>query len=511
MFESWKDDLQSSVVVFLVALPLCLGIALASNAPMMSGVYAGIIGGIVVGFLSNSSLSVSGPAAGLTVIVASALGTLGSFEAFTLAVVISGVLQILFALIKGGGIGEYFPNSVVKGMLAAIGILLILKQIPHAVGYDSDFMGDEDFLQSTGGNTFSQLFTALNMLHPGAVIITILSLSIMLFWEKAVSRNVKFFQIVPGALVAVVAAVFFNLGFEEFSPNLVIQESHLVSLPKVDGLIGFISNVRFPEWSHLGNAQIYVVAFTLAIVGSLESLLSVDAIDKIDPRSRVTDKNKELMAQGIGNTFSGLVGGLPITAVIVRSSANLNSGAKTKLSAICHGLWLLLCVLFIPDLLSRIPLAVLASILLLVGYKLTKPQLIKSMYARGKNQFIPFIVTIVAILLTNLLMGILIGIVVGFYFVVKSNMHKSIVMVRENELFLIKFYKDSSFLHKAELQRLLSDIPSGSSVVIDGSQSVFIDNDIQDILEEFIKRSQLLNIHVELKKSSLALCPLFKG
>jgi MFS superfamily sulfate permease-like transporter len=510
MFGSWKSDLQSSLVVFLVALPLCLGIALASNTPMMSGLYAGIIGGIVVGFVSSSSLSVSGPAAGLTVIVASALSTLGSFEAFTVAVVLSGIIQILFSLAKGGSIGEYFPNSVVKGMLAAIGILLILKQIPHAVGYDTDFMGDEEFFQSTGGNTFSQIIVALRSLHPGAVIITVLSMGIMLFWETASARKIQFFQIVPGALVAVLSAVLLNMGFENFTESLVIQGSHLVSLPEVDGLMGFISNVKFPVWSHLGNMQIYVVAFTIAIVGSLESLLSVDAMDKIDPNSRETDKNRELLAQGIGNTLSGFVGGLPITAVIVRSSANLNSGAQSKLSAIMHGIWLLLCVVFIPNLLNRIPLASLAAVLLLVGYKLTKPELLKSMYARGRNQFIPFIVTIVAILLTNLLMGILIGIIVGFYFVMRSNMHKSIVMVREDELFLIKFYKDSSFLHKAELHKLLAVIPSGSSVVIDGSQSVFIDNDIQDIIEEFVKRSKLSNTKVELKKSSLALCPLFK-
>lgn len=511
MFGSWKSDLQSSLVVFLVALPLCLGIALASNAPMMSGLYAGIIGGIVVGFVSSSSLSVSGPAAGLTVIVASAITTLGSFEAFTVAVVLSGIIQILFSLAKGGSIGEYFPNSVVKGMLAAIGILLILKQIPHAVGYDTDFMGDEEFFQATGGNTFSQIIMALRSLHPGAVVITILSMGIMLFWEKASARKIQFFRLIPGALIAVLAAVFLNMGFESFAIDFVIKGSHLVSLPKVDGLIGFISNVKFPVWSHLGNMQIYVVAFTIAIVGSLESLLSVDAIDKIDPNSRATDKNRELLAQGIGNTLCGFVGGLPITAVIVRSSANLNAGAQSKLSAIMHGVWLLLCVVFIPGLLNRIPLAALAAILLLVGYKLTKPELLKSMYARGRNQFIPFIVTIVAILLTNLLMGILIGIAVGFYFVVRSNMHKSIVMVREDEFFLIKFYKDSSFLHKAELLKLLGVIPGGSSVVIDGSQSVFIDNDIQDIIEEFMKRSKLSNIKVELKKSSLALCPLFRG
>jgi MFS superfamily sulfate permease-like transporter len=510
MFAHWKSDLQSSLVVFLVALPLCLGIALASNAPMAAGLYAGIIGGIVVGSFRGSSISVSGPAAGLTVIVASAVSNIGSFQAFTLAVFISGIIQIIFGLLKGGAIGDYFPSSVVKGMLAAIGILLILKQIPHAIGYDTDFMGDESFEQATGGNTFTQIIYALRKFHPGAMIVTLISVGIILGWEKAAARKIKFFQIIPGALIAVIASIMLNELFAMSFPNLFITSSHLVKMPFEGGMGDFIGGINLPKWELLTDPRIYTIAFTLAIVGSLESLLSIDAADKIDKDSRVTNKNRELFAQGLGNSVSGFIGGLPVTAVIVRTSANANAGAKSQLSAVLHGIWLLLCVVMIPNLLGKIPLATLSAVLILVGYKLAKPDLIKNMYARGKNQFIPFVVTIVAILLTNLLVGILIGIAVGFYFVLRTNIHKSIVMVKEDDFFLIKFYKDVSFLQKTTLQNILGNIPPGSSVIMDGSGSIFVDNDIQDQIQDFINRGKTTNIRVELKKSPLALCPLFK-
>lgn len=509
LFKNWKSDFQSSLVVFLVALPLCLGIALASNAPMAAGLYAGIIGGIVIGAVSGSSISVSGPAAGLTVIVAGAIQSLGSFEAFTLAVLISGVIQILFSVFRGGVIGDYFPSSVIKGMLAAIGIILILKQFPHAVGYDADFMGDESFEEKSGGNTFTQLILAFKMFHPGAVVIALIAMAIMMTWENK-AKNYRFFQLIPGALVAVFTSVALNYGFGFISNDLVISGDHLVSLPFNGGFSDFFGGFNMPDWSHLSNPKVYAAAITIALVGSIESLLSVDAADKIDEEGRVTDKNRELLAQGVGNSLSGLIGGLPITAVIVRTSANASAGAKSKLSAIMHGFWLMLCVIFIPTLLNMIPLAALAAVLILVGYKLTKPELIKKMYDKGWNQFIPFVVTIVAILLTNLLMGILIGIVVGFVFVIKSNMHKSIVMVREDELYLIKFYKDVSFLQKATLQKFLGSIPENSSVILDGSTSVFVDEDIVDVIEDFMKRGKCSGINVELKKSSLALCPLFQ-
>ena len=510
MFKHWKTDLQSSFVVFLVALPLCLGIALASNAPLSAGLYAGIIGGIIIGFFSGSHVSVSGPAAGLTVIVAAAIGNLGSFEAFTMAVVLSGILQIIFSFLKGGALGDYFPNSVIKGMLAAIGIILILKQFPHAIGYDTDFMGDESFKLSSGENTFSQIFVSLKMLHPGAVIISAISIPLMLFWEKLGSKGMKIFQLIPGALVAVLLSIVLNAFFLSSFPNLAITGDHLVSLPFNGGFGEFFSGFKLPDFSALTTSGVYITAITIALVGSIESLLSIEASDKIDTQLRKTNKNRELFAQGIGNSVSGLIGGLPITAVIVRSSANVSAGAKTKLSGILHGFWLFLCVVFIPSLLNMIPLAVLACVLILVGYKLTKIDLIRSMFKKGWNQFLPFIITIIAILLTDLLMGIGIGMVFGFIFVIRSNMQKAVVVVKDDEHYLVKFHKDMSFLQKRVLLQELSSIPKGASVVIDGSGTVFIDDDIISVIEEYVKGCQSSGIVVELKKSSLALCKLFK-
>lgn len=510
MFSSWMKDFQSSLVVFLVALPLCLGIALASNAPLAAGLFAGIIGGLVIGSLSGSSVSVSGPAAGLTVIVASAIQNLGSFDAFTLAVFISGILQIIFGIFKGGTIGNYFPTSVIKGMLAAIGIILILKQLPHAVGFDQSFMGDESFADAKGSNTFTQILTAFKSFHPGAIFVSMSSLGILLIWEKLMNKEAKFFKLIPGALIAVLISILLNLYFKQISPGMALTGNHLVELPFAGGVDDLLAGIRMPSWNNFNNPKIYLVAMTLALVGSLESLLSVDAADKLHELGSSTDKNRELIAQGCGNALSGLIGGLPITAVIVRTSANITAGAKTKLSSILHGLWLLLCVVFIPHILNLIPLSALAAVLLLVGYKLVKPDMIIQMYHKGRDQFIPFATTILAILFTDLLVGIIIGMTVGFVFVLKSNMHKAIVVVRENNLYLIKFYKDVSFLQKAVLLKIFGSIPSGASVVIDGSSSIFIDNDIIELIEDFAKRGSTEKIEIELKKSSLALCPLFK-
>jgi MFS superfamily sulfate permease-like transporter len=506
----WKNDLRASIVVFLVALPLCLGIALASNAPLISGVISGIIGGIVVGFLSGSSISVSGPAAGLTVIVASSVVGLGQFESFTLAVLLSGLLQICFGIFKGGAVGDYFPSSVIKGMLAAIGLILILKQFPHAVGYDADFMGDESFFQVDGQNTFSELFQALNAIHPGAILLAVLSFSIMIFWEKKSQKGVLFFQNVPGPLIAVVSSVIINYIFINYFPELALLEKHLVQIPLENGLSDFFASISFPNWNSLSDSKVYQVAIVLAIVASLESLLSIDAADKLDEQGGVTPKNRELIAQGIGNTISGFFGGLPLTAVIVRTSANVSAGAKSKFSAILHGLWLFTCVVTIPRFLNLIPLSSLAAMLILVGYKLTKPQMIKKIYARGSGQFVPFLATVISILLTDLLLGIIIGMIVGFIFVIRSNIKKSIVLVHEEDEYLIRFYKDVSFLQKSSLIKIFSQIPSGSSVIIDGSKSILIDDDIVDLIEDFQKRAKVMDMAVFLKKSTLALCPLFK-
>ncbi len=506
MFKFWRNDLQSSLVVFLVALPLCLGIALASGAPMVSGLVAGIIGGIVVGSLSGSPISVSGPAAGLTVIVISSIQSLGSFEVFTVAVFLSGLFQILFSVCRGGVIGDYFPTSVIRGMLAAIGLILILKQFPHAVGYDADYMGDESFQEAGGQNTFTRLFSTLQMLHWGAVIISLSAFFIILMWDKLAAKGIKFFQLIPGALVAVVAGIVLAIMFQANS-EFQLRTDQLVSLP-LNGFSGF--KFMIPGLSEVFNFKVVIVAFTIALVGSLESLLSVDAADKLDEDGRITDKNRELLAQGVGNSLSGLCGGLPVTAVIVRTSANANAGARTRLSAILHSCWLLLAVVLIPHYLNFIPLAALATVLILVGYKLTKPKIIIEMYKRGWATFIPFISTIVAILLTDLLTGIAIGMVIGFFFVIKTNLHKAVVMVQDETMYLIRFHKDVSFLQKASIQKMLRSLPEGSSVLIDGANSVYVDNDIVDVLEEFMKRAPANGIRVTLKKSSLAICPLFK-
>lgn len=505
VFGHWKKDFQSSVVVFLVALPLCLGIALASGAPMSSGLIAGIVGGIVIGSLSGSPISVSGPAAGLTVIVASSIQQLGSFELFATAVFLGGIFQIIFGVCRGGTIGDYFPTSVIRGMLAAIGLILILKQFPHAVGYDADYMGDESFNEPGGFNTFTRLLNIMQMTHVGAIIISIVSFIIIVGWEKAAEKGNRFFQMIPGALIAVITGVIFAELFRNSEMGL--RAEQFVSLPNN----GFSDSKFFlPSITDVFSMKVLIIALTLALVGSLESLLSVDAADKLDEEGRVTDKNRELFAQGVGNSLSGLLGGLPITAVIVRTSANSNAGAKTRLSAVLHGIWLLLAVVTIPHILNLIPLATLATVLILVGYKLVKPKLVKDMFRRGWDQFIPFVITIFAILFTDLLTGIAIGMVVGFFFVIKTNLHKAVVMVKEENLVLIRFHKDVSFLQKASIQKMLRSIPAGSSVVIDGSNSVFVDNDIVDLIEEFIRKGSAVGTTVSLKRSSLALCPLFK-
>lgn len=480
----WRKDFLSSLVVFLVALPLCLGIALASNAPLSSGLYAGIIGGIVIGFFSGSGVSVSGPAAGLTVIVVNSIETLGSFEAFTLAVVLSGILQIVFGFFKGGRIGDYFPSSVIRGMLAAIGIILIMKQIPHAIG-----------------NTEASFY------HQGILLVSLISIGMMLLWEK-LAKTKKFFQLVPGPLVAVVLSIF--LGTALSQTGFAIPQEFFVQLPFSGGVDAFFGGMTSPDWTKVIEPKILTIAVTLALVGSLESLLSIEAGDKIDPQGRKTNKNKELLAQGVGNTLSGLIGGLPITAVIVRTSANVAAGAKTKLSAILHGVWLFLCVVSIPHVLNLIPLGALASVLLLVGYKLTKPALFKEIYAKGMNQFLPFVVTILAILATDLLVGILIGMTVGFMFVLRTSTSQSIVIVNEENRYLLRFHKDVSFLHKERLNEAFAVIPEKSYVIIDGSAQVDVDQDIEELIREFVKKCQLSGGIVELKKSRMALCPLFR-
>jgi len=506
----WQNEFKASVVVFLVAVPLCLGIALASNAPLSAGILSGIMGGILVGLLGGSQVSVSGPAAGLTVIVASAIGELGSFQSFAAAVMLAGAMQFVMGWLKAGDLGNYFPSSVIKGMLAAIGLILILKQIPHAIGWDSDFMGDDGFGSLKGQNTFTDLVHALNAFHWGAVIISLTALFIILFWDKVLVKKVPALNLVPSALVAVVASVCINEFLFSSSSSLAITGSHLVQLPYEGGIQSFLGAFSLPDFNALSNLATWKVALTMALVASIETLLSLDAADKIDPLHRSSKKNKELRAQGIGNFLSGLAGGLPLTAVIVRTSANVAGGAQSRYSAVFHGLWLLLAVVLFPSLLNKIPLSVLATILILVGFKLTKPELMKAQWNLGWNQFIPFIVTIVAILFTDLLKGIGIGFFVGIIFILKANYHAAVVKVNLEDYILIRFSKDVSFLHKPIIRAMLRDLPDGVKVVIDGSRSVYIDRDIVELVEEFIASAPNRNIDVDIKRSPLSLCELFK-
>lgn len=502
-------DLPSSVVVFLVALPLCLGIALASGAPLFSGILAGVIGGVVVGALSKSPVSVSGPAAGLTSIVFISIQDLGSFTVFLSCVVLAGLLQVIFGFVRAGVVGHFVPVSVIKGMLAAIGLILILKQLPHAVGYDVDFEGDESFMHD-GKNTFTDIFEAFSFFTPGAVVIAFVSLAVLILWDKPSLKRFKFFQFFPGALFVVLLGITLNFMFGKYFPALEVQASHLVNFSGKAETAHFIDFFTFPDFSQFSNSKIYVVAITLALVASLETLLNIEAADKLDPFKRITPLNHELKAQGVGNIISGLIGGLPVTSVIVRTSANVASGARSKLSAIFHGVLLLLSVVLIPTFLERIPLASLAAILLILGYKLTSIKLFKDMFKKGYEQFIPFVVTVVAILFSDLLIGVFIGILVGIFFVLKTNFKSAIMVISDSNNFLLKFTKDVSFLNKASLRRAFENIPNNSNLVIDGASAQFIDQDIIATIEDFKLSAPTKNIDVEIKKSKGAQNPYFR-
>ncbi len=480
-----KQDLPAALVVFLVALPLCLGIAGASEAPAFSGIIAGVIGGIVVGALSGSNLSVSGPAAGLTVIVASAINDLEHFNVFLLAVVLAGALQVILGFVRAGIIGYYFPNGVIKGMLAAIGLILILKEIPHALGWDKDFVGDLSFFQKDSENTFSEISEAIAHMEPGAVLICAFSLAIILLFDSKKVKSIPGLRFIPGALVAVIAGVALNQLFLQVAPQFYMRGEHLVQLPAISGLSELSALLTAPDWQSIGNPAVWRVAVTIALIASIESLLSTEAADKIDPQRRITPANRELKAQGVGNMISGLVGGLPVTAVIVRSSANIMAGAQTKFSAIVHGILLAVLVLTLPGILNLIPMASLAAVLFAVGYKLTKPSLYKTKYKKGSTRFVPFIVTIIAILFTDLLVGIGIGMLVGIFYVIKSNFTRSTFVKHKDNVYTIHCVEKVTFLNKATLTKQLLAIPANSEVVVDLSKATFIDLDIQDSLDDF--------------------------
>jgi len=496
--KSLSNDIPSSIVVFLVALPLCLGVALASNAPLFSGLIAGIVGGIVVGLLSKSHLSVSGPAAGLTAIVAAAIISLNSFEAFLVAVVIAGVLQVILGFLKAGVIGDYVPNNVIKGMLAAIGLILILNQFPHLLGDDSHFETDEGVPQDKG-NIFSNFIGAFAHITPIALLIGGVCLAVYFLWEKIVANKTGFIKLIPAPLLVVLIGVGLNSLFQ--GNGSALQGEHLVIIPQASNAGEFLSFFKRPDWSVISSPAVWMTGVTLALVASLESLLSIEAVDDLDPYQRVTPTNRELKAQGVGNIVSGLLGGLPVTSVIVRSSANVNSGAKTKMSTILHGSLLLLCVAFIPAILNLIPKAALAAILIFTGYKLAKPSLFMNFYKKGWDSFLPFVITIVAILATDLLKGVIIGIGVGLFFAFRSNFRSAVFVVNDQNKFLFRLRKDVSFLNKAIIKRKLEEVPEGSYVFIDTTRADYIDRDVVETIEDFMIAAPLKNIEVELRKS----------
>jgi MFS superfamily sulfate permease-like transporter len=505
IFNEWKHDLPASIVVFFVAVPLCLGIALASGAPLFSGIIAGIVGGIVVGISSGSPLGVSGPAAGLAVIVLSAIATLGgSYEAFLAAVVIAGILQLIMGYLKLGIIAYYFPSSVIKGMLTGIGLIIILKQIPHAFGYDADFEGDLSFVQPDGQTSFSELSHMLNYITPGAIIVTLVSMFILLLWELVLMNKHKFFKVVPGPLVAVGAGILLNYFYQSGALPYSLKDTQVVRIP-VSGSIGeFFGQFTFPDFSLsvLANPNVYIVALVMAVIASLETLLCVEATDKMDPQKRVTPVNKELKAQGLGNLVSGLIGGLPVTQVIVRSTANITFGGRTKLSAILHGFFLLICAILIPNILNMIPLATLAAILFVVGYKLAKPAIFKAVFKLGWEQYVPFMATIIGILFTDLLKGIGIGMAVAVFIILRHNYKNPFYFLKsadtEKNEFRIQLAEEVSFLNKGSILQLLNNLPNDSHVVIDDSKSKVIDYDALEVIENFVAGSKLRNISVEL-------------
>ncbi len=494
--EHLKYDLPAGLVVFLVALPLCLGIALASGAPLFSGLIAGLVGGLVVSWASGSQLSVSGPAAGLTVIVLNAIEQLGSYNGFLLSVVLAGIIQLLLGYFRAGIIGAFFPSAVIKGMLVAIGLILIIKQIPHSVGYHKGFEGDESYMNETAASSFQELVDSMGSISYGSTLITVVSLLILVLWETRWIRSFKITRLLPGPLIVVAWGVLHNWIAQRLFPELTVHDSDLVHLPVTESFQDFTALFVLPDFSYWSHPAVYQIALTLAIIASLETLLSLEAVDKLDPLRRTAPTNRELKAQGLGNLISGFIGGLPITAVIVRSSANINAGGCTRISSFVHGLFLFLSILFFTEFMNHIPLACLAAILLQTGYKLAKPKQFVELFQLGWNQFLPFLATVFFILLTDLLQGILIGIVIGLIFVIISNYRESIVLHYEENHYTLILNKDVSFLNKALLRRMLNEIDENSTVVIDVSKAKFIDFDIKETLQNFLKTAPDDNINV---------------
>lgn len=497
--KNLRYDVPASLVVFLVALPLCLGIALASGAPLISGLIAGIVGGIVVGSLSGSHVGVSGPAAGLAVIVLTAIQDLGAFNIFLVAVILAGLIQIFLGFIRAGTVAYYFPSSVISGMLAGIGIIIFLKQIPHAAGYDRDPVGELSFHQPDGETTFSEFAVVLDAVSTGPLIIALVSLTILLLWESPWLKGQKLLALIPGPLLAVVTGALLSIFFRS-RPELALTPEQMVSIPEAESLSGLVGFLTFPDFSGLRSIHVYQTAVVLAVVASLETLLSVEAADKLDPRKRVTPTNRELKAQGVGNVISGFLGGLPLTQVIVRSSANIQSGGRSKTSAIIHGFLLVVSVVALPAIVNSIPLATLAAILLVVGFKLAKPSVFRKMFHQGRGQFIPFIVTVCAIVLTDLLAGIALGMVVAVLVILFENFRLPFEITNvpqaQGERVKIVLAQQVTFLNKASVLTTLDAIPEDSSVEIDASLSVFVHPDVVELIENFVIGSEEKNITV---------------
>ncbi len=504
LFKELKNDLPASIVVFFVAVPLCLGIALASGAPLFAGIIAGIVGGIVVGIASDSPLGVSGPAAGLAVIVLTSIASLGgSWEAFLLAVVLAGIIQLILGYAKAGFIAYFFPSSVIKGMLTGIGLLIILKQIPHALGWDKDAEGDDAFFQADGENTFSEIFKAFEFITPGALLISAISLAILILWDTVLTKKHKIFGMINGPLVVVVLGIVMFNFYQNGILNFVLNEKQVVAIPVPNSATDFFSQFTLPDFSAITNFEVWKIAIVLAIVASLETLLCVEATDKMDPDKRITPTNRELKAQGFGNVISGLIGGLPVTQVIVRSTANISFGGKTKMSAILHGVFLLISAITIAGVLNMIPLASLAAILLVVGYKLAKPALFTQMYKLGWEQFMPFIATVIAIIATDLLKGITVGILFGIFYTLRhsyrNSHHLKTKTTNESgtEVNHIVLAEEVSFFNKASVIKTLDALPMNSKVIIDCTNSKSIAYDVIEIIQNFESNAKTKNITIE--------------
>ena len=510
-FYKLQSNISSSILVFLVALPLCLGISLASGAPLFAGILAGIIGGILVGVLSQSPLSVAGPAAGMSTIVASGIDNLNGFQYFLAALVLAGLLQIALGVLRFGHMGHFIPISVVKGIMASIGLILISKQIPHALGFDETLEGEVSYVTRGGGNTLTDILHALEHPNYTAIFIFVIGLAVLMLFQQPRFKRSILGRFIPAALLVVILSGLINVLLQHIKPEWSLGAEHLVDLPSLLDEAGTSGAFIFPDFlSTLSNPMLYQTALIIAVVGSIETLVSMEAIEKLDPHKRAVSLNRELKAQGLANTILGCIGGIPLTSVIVRSSANISFGAKSKHSTILHGCWLLLAVLFFTELINSIPLASLASILILVAYRLTHPSIYKGMLAKGKDQFLPFVITIMATFFTDLLWGIIIGLCAGIIFTIKANFHNSIIKTQDDKSYLIKLVKDVSFLNKGHLKKLLNHIPADAYVIIDGTRPSFIDPDVIETIEDYRQTAKLSNIKVEIKTSPTSANTYFK-